>query len=77
LPNEEGGGSTEHDHRHDAPIGAHLGEEPERLAETEACGAAPLAHVSGASGVGEANQQNRERQIDQHVGEKPPRRPEQ
>ncbi len=66
---EERRRSGQHDHSDDPRLGAHLGEEPARLRETEARRLPrplPLARVPR---VGQAEEEQDERQVQQHVDE--------
>jgi hypothetical protein len=72
---EKRGHAREHDHRHDAPVGAGFAEDVQRVAKTEAARGGRA--VTRVAGVRQPEHHQDHRHVDEDVGEQAPCRPQQ
>ena len=77
IADEERRHAAEHDHDDDPPVAADLSEHLQRVPEPEARRGSRHDAVAQVARIGDGPEEDRERHIDQHVREEPPRRPEQ
>jgi len=73
VADEERRGAAEDDHRRDARIRARLAEDVPGFGQPEARPSRRLA-APAVAGVGHADEEDRQRKVDQHVGQDAPRR---